>query len=172
MINVVKRCEFPMADGFRCNKAYRVSSTKAGSRKFCDGHLGNDSRHNEKDADNGLVRSSNAFAQEGNNVQMREWIMAKMRSEKTDENRLKELENEIKRLDKIIVRSEGNKKKIESVVRKVIKSEGVTSKIEGTVVSVTTRTNKRVTDRLQVIEGKIEGLFNLINKNKNGDEEE
>ena len=103
---------------------------------------------------------------------MRAWLMAKMRAETKEESRLKKLETEIERLDKVIVRSEGNKKKIESVVRKVIKSDAITSKIEGTVVSVTTRTNKRVSDRLQAIEGQLEELYNLINKNKNGDEEE
>ena len=172
MIKVVKRCEYPMLDGFKCNKPYSVSSNTAGTRKFCDDHIGNDRRDNERDGNNGLVRSSNSHAQEGNNEQMRAWLMAKMRAETKDENRLKKLETEIERLDKVIVRSEGNKKKIESVVRKVIKSESVTSKIEGTVVSVTTRTNKRVSDRLQAIEGQLEELYNLINKNKNGDEEE
>ena len=82
MIQVIKRCEFPMADGFKCNQPYRVSSASAGGRKFCDTHLGNKRRDQETESEHGLVKSTNIHAQAGNNMQMREWVMHQMKQEK------------------------------------------------------------------------------------------
>ena len=65
MIKVVKRCEFPMADGFKCNKVFSVSSART-SRKYCDSHVGNNVRTAESHSDNKLVRSSNAYARVDN----------------------------------------------------------------------------------------------------------
>jgi hypothetical protein len=76
MIKVVKRCEFPMPDGFKCNKPFKVSSVRTG-RKYCDEHVGNDKRNAHQLSTNKLVTSSNAHAQTGNEAHMREWVREK-----------------------------------------------------------------------------------------------
>lgn len=169
MIKVVKRCEFPMPDGFKCNRAYTVSSATAGTRKFCEEHIGNDKKNAKAYSENAIVNSTNTHAQVANDIAMREWVISKIKSEKQDENRIKKLESEINRLNNIIVKSEGNQKKIESVVNKVIKTDAFTSKVEGIVVSATRKTQQRVSKKLDDLEEKIEIVEN---KNKNGDEEE
>ena len=151
MIKVVKRCEFPMPDGFKCNKPFSVSS--AGTRrKYCDEHLGNDKRDASSYSENTLVRSTNVHAQASNDIAMREWVMAKMKQEKADEERISKLEKEVVRLEKLINKSESNKKKIESVVKKELTGATVTNIIEGKV----TKSLRRMNEKLNKLEIKME----------------
>ena len=151
MIKVVKRCEFPMQDGFKCNKPFSVSSTGT-RRKYCDEHLGNDKRDASSYSENTLVRSTNVHAQAANDIAMREWVMAKMKQEKTDEARIVKLEKEILRIEKLIARSEGNKKKIASVVKNELTGATVTNIIEGKV----TNSLRRMNEKLNKLEIKME----------------
>jgi hypothetical protein len=145
MIKVVKRCEFPMPDGFKCNKPFKVSSVRTG-RKYCDEHVGNDKRNAHQLSTNKLVTSSNAHAQTGNEAHMREWVMAKMRSEKKDKDRITKLEKEIARLEELFEKSEGNKKKIASAVHKEMNKPAYKEKIEGVLVKLLQKMNKRIDD--------------------------
>ena len=143
MIKVVKRCEFPMPDGFKCNKPFKVSSSRTG-RKYCDEHTGNDKRDASSYSENTLVNSTNVHAQAGNDIAMREWVMTKMKAEAREYSRIDKLEKEIERLDKKIIRTEGNSKKITSVVKKELTSATVTNIIEGKVTKALRRMNERL----------------------------
>lgn len=161
MVKITKRCEYPMADGFKCNRAFIISSAKAGSRKYCDDHIGNDIRSAHKFSENKLVVSTNAHAQVGNDITMREWVMSQMKQENKKEQRIKKLETEIARLENLFSKSEGNKRKIESAVHNEMNKPAYKEKIEGVLVKLLQKINKRIDD----IEMK-------MNENKNGDEEE
>ena len=161
MVKITKRCEYPMADGFKCNRAFTISSAKAGSRKYCDEHVGNDARNPDRHSENKLVVSTNIHAQAGNDITMREWVMSEMKKENKKEQRIKRLEKEVARLETLFSKSEGNKKKIESAIRKEMNTSSYKDKLEGVLVKLLQRINKRIDD----IEMK-------INENKNGDEEE
>jgi len=169
MIKVVKRCEFPMTDGFKCKRAFKVSSSRRG-RKYCDEHLGNDIRHPDRHSKNKLVNSTNVHAQAANDITMREWVMDKIKAEKKDEDRMAKLENEIVRLGKLIETSEGNKKKLTSIVKREIKGTTALNVIEGIIVKTLRKSNLRMenmNNELSFIKGRLDIL-----ENKNGDEEE
>ena len=105
--------------------------------------------------------STNIHAQAGNDITMREWVMSEMKKENKKEQRIKRLEKEVARLETLFSKSEGNKKKIESAIRKEMNTSSYKDKLEGVLVKLLQRINKRIDD----IEMK-------INENKNGDEEE
>jgi len=107
------------------------------------------------------VVSTNIHAQAGNDITMREWVMSEMKKENKKEQRIKRLEKEVARLETLFSKSEGNKKKIESAIRKEMNTSSYKDKLEGVLVKLLQRINKRIDD----IEMK-------INENKNGDEEE
>ena len=162
MIKVVKRCEFPMSDGFKCNNPFQVSSARTG-RKYCDDHIGNEKRQPEKYSENKLVNSTNVHAQAANDIAMREWVMEKMKAEKKAENRIVKLETEILRLGKLIERSEGNKKTLTTIVKQEFKSPTTINMIENILVKNLRKSNLR----LEELKTRI-----VILENKNGDEEE
>ena len=144
MVEVVKRCSFPMMDGYKCNKPFKVSSAKSGVRKYCDDHLGNDAKYANQHSENKLVDSTNIHAQEGNNIVMREWVMAKIKSEAKDEERIRKLEREIERLRGLINKSESDKKVVSKIVRKELKNPAHKDRVEGIVVKILQSTNKRI----------------------------
>lgn len=63
-----KRCEWIMEDGFKCNRYFSKGVRHA---KYCE-------EHSKNTLASGLVRSTNAFAQGGNDEKMREWVMTEM----------------------------------------------------------------------------------------------
>ena len=144
MVEVVKRCSFPMLDGYKCNKPFKVSSVKAGVRKYCEEHHGNDVRNAHRYSENKLVTSTNVHAQAGNDIVMREWVMAKIKSETQDEERIRKLEREIERLQGQIKKSESDKKVVSRIVRKELKNPVHKDRVEGIVVKILQSTNKRI----------------------------
>jgi len=144
MVEVVKRCSFPMLDGYKCNKPFKVSSVKAGVRKYCEEHHGNDVRNAHRYSENKLVTSTNVHAQAGNDIVMREWVMAKMKSETQDEERIRKLEREIARLQGQIKKSESDKRVVSKIVRKELKNPAHKDRVEGIVVKILQSTNKRI----------------------------
>tara|TARA_B100000287_G_scaffold426035_1_gene473301 strand:+ start:645 stop:1115 length:471 start_codon:yes stop_codon:yes gene_type:complete len=144
MVEVVKRCSFPMLDGYKCNKPFKVSSVKAGVRKYCEEHHGNDVRNAHRYSENKLVTSTNVHAQAGNDIVMREWVMAKIKSETQDEERIRKLEREIERLQGQIKKSESDKKIVSKIVRKELKNPAHKDRVEGIVVKILQSTNKRI----------------------------
>lgn len=144
MVEVVKRCSFPMLDGYKCNKPFKVSSVKAGVRKYCEEHHGNDVRNAHRYSENKLVTSTNVHAQAGNDIVMREWVMAKIKSETQDEERIRKLEREIERLQGQIKKSESDKKIVSRIVRKELKNPVHKDRVEGIVVKILQSTNKRI----------------------------
>ena len=161
MVEVVKRCSFPMLDGYKCNKPFKVSSAKAGVRKYCEEHHGNDVRNAHRYSENKLVTSTNVHAQAGNDIVMREWVMKQMKAEAKSEQRIQKLEREVERLRGLINKSESDSKKITKTVRKEMTSPIQKERIETIVVKLLQRTNMRIKD-----------IEDIVNKNKNGDEEE
>ena len=93
-----KRCNFVMEDGHKCNRVFTVEHAvgKNGvSVVRCEEHRG-------ANTSDGLTKSTNIHAQEGNNIRMREWVMKKMREETKAENRIANLEIQVERLTKLL----------------------------------------------------------------------
>jgi len=112
-----KRCNFVMEDGHKCNRVFTVEHAvgKNGIGVVrCEEHRG-------ANTSDGLTKSTNIHAQEGNNIRMREWIMKKMREENKAENRIANLEIQIERLTKLLEVDQSREDVLRSEVRKVVK---------------------------------------------------
>jgi glutamate synthase domain-containing protein 1 len=112
-----KRCNFVMEDGHKCNRVFTVEHAvgKNGvSVVRCEEHRG-------ANTSDGLTKSTNIHAQEGNNIRMREWVMKKMREETKAENRIANLEIQIERLTKLLEVDQSREDVLRSEVRKVVK---------------------------------------------------
>ena len=112
-----KRCNFVMEDGHKCNRVFIVEHAvgKNGIGVVrCEEHRG-------ANTSDGLTKSTNIHAQEGNNIRMREWIMKKMREENKAENRIANLEIQIERLTKLLEVDQSREDVLRSEVRNVVK---------------------------------------------------
>lgn len=112
-----KRCNFVMEDGHKCNRVFIVEHAvgKNGvSVVRCEEHRG-------ANTSDGLTKSTNIHAQEGNNIRMREWVMKKMREETKVENRIANLEIAIERLSKLLEVDKTREDVLRSEVRNVVK---------------------------------------------------
>lgn len=112
-----KRCNFVMEDGHKCNRVFTVEHAvgKNGvSVVRCEEHRG-------ANTSDGLTKSTNIHAQEGNNIRMREWVMKKMREETKVENRIANLEIAIERLSKLLEVDKTREDVLRSEVRNVVK---------------------------------------------------
>tara|TARA_R100001015_G_C4611152_1_gene166553 strand:+ start:330 stop:935 length:606 start_codon:yes stop_codon:yes gene_type:complete len=112
-----KRCNFVMEDGHRCNRVFTIEHAvgKNGvSVVRCEEHRG-------ANTSDGLTKSTNIHAQEGNNIRMREWVMKKMREENKAENRISNLEIQIERLTKLLEVEKSREDVLRSEVRNVVK---------------------------------------------------
>jgi len=112
-----KRCNFVMEDGHKCNRVFTVEHAvgKNGIGVVrCEEHRG-------ANTSDGLTKSTNIHAQEGNNIRMREWIMKKMREENKAENRIANLEIQIERLTKLLEVDQSREDVLRSEVRNVVK---------------------------------------------------
>ena len=106
-----------MEDGHRCNRVFTIEHAvgKNGvSVVRCEEHRG-------ANTSDGLTKSTNIHAQEGNNIRMREWVMKKMREENKAENRISNLEIQIERLTKLLEVEKSREDVLRSEVRNVVK---------------------------------------------------
>jgi len=106
-----------MEDGHKCNRVFTVANT-VGKNAIgvvrCEEHRG-------ANTSDGLTKSTNIHAQEGNNIRMREWIMEKMREETKTENRIANLEIQIERLTKLVEADKTREDVLRTEVRRVVK---------------------------------------------------
>mgnify|MGYP003111912468 FL=1 len=106
-----------MEDGHRCNRVFTLKNA-VGKNAIgvvrCEEHRG-------ANTSDGLTKSTNIHAQEGNNIRMREWIMEKMRDENKTENRIANLEIQIERLTKLVEVDKTREDVLRAEVRRVVK---------------------------------------------------
>ena len=112
-----KRCNFVMEDGHKCNRVFTIEHTTGRNTVSvvrCEEHRG-------ANTSDGLTKSTNIHAQEGNNIRMREWVMKKMREENKAENRIANLEIQVERLTKLLEVDKTREDVLRAEVRKVVK---------------------------------------------------
>ncbi len=127
----IKRCEYILEDGHKCNVSFRSRNTQ---QKYCEMHIGNNHRKGHLEGHTPLVRSTNAYAQGGNNDSMRQWVMHKMNMEPQERQRIIDLENKVNRLERIIDDISSNKKIVSKILREELKSNRFKRAVDAIVV--------------------------------------
>ena len=130
-MKMIRRCEYVLEDGHKCNAVY---TSRNSQQKYCDNHIGNYQKHSHLHGHTPLVKSTNKYAQGGNNDSMRQWVMHKMNMENIEKKRIADLEAKVARLEKIIDSIASNKKVVKAVLREEMRSEYFTTKIDSLVV--------------------------------------
>ena len=130
-MKMIRRCEYVLEDGHKCNAVY---TSRNSQQKYCDNHIGNYQRHSHLHGHTPLVKSTNKYAQGGNNDSMRQWVMHKMNMENIEKKRIADLEAKVARLEKIIDSITSNKKVVKAVLREEMRSEYFTTKVDSLVV--------------------------------------
>tara|TARA_R100000664_G_scaffold34010_1_gene53331 strand:+ start:3693 stop:4034 length:342 start_codon:yes stop_codon:yes gene_type:complete len=97
-------------------------------------HIGNNHRKGHLEGHTPLVRSTNAYAQGGNNDSMRQWVMHKMNMEPQERQRIIDLENKVNRLERIIDDISSNKKIVSKILREELKSNRFKRAVDAIVV--------------------------------------
>jgi len=130
-MKMIRRCEYVLEDGHKCNAVY---TSRNSQQKYCDNHIGNYQKHSHLHGHTPLVKSTNKYAQGGNNDSMRQWVMHKMNMENIEKKRIADLEAKVARLEKIIDSIASNKKVVKAVLREEMRSEYFTTKVDSIVV--------------------------------------
>lgn len=130
-MKMIRRCEYILEDGHKCNASYRSRNSQ---QKYCERHIGNNYKKSHLEGHTPLVKSTNAYAQGGNNDSMRQWVMHKMNMEPQEKQRIIDLENKVNRLERIINDISSNKKIVSKVLRDEMKSNRFKRAIDGIVV--------------------------------------
>ena len=130
-MKMTRRCEYILEDGHKCNAVY---TSRNSQQKYCDNHIGNYQKNSHLHGHTPLVKSTNKYAQGGNNDSMRQWVMHKMNMENMEKKRIADLEARVERLEKIIDRISTNKKIIGQVVKDELKTQYFIDKVEAVVV--------------------------------------
>ena len=128
---MIRRCEYVLEDGHKCNAVY---TSRNSQQKYCDNHIGNYQKNSHLHGHTPLVKSTNKYAQGGNNDSMRQWVMHKMNMENIEKKRIADLEAKVARLEKIIDSIASNKKVVKAVLREEMRSEYFTTKVDSIVV--------------------------------------
>ena len=115
MVKITKKCIHVMPDGYRCNRPFTIKHQE-GRIVTCEEHRGTDRRNKS-----GLAKSTNAYAQGGNDIKMREWIIDKMSKEHDEGERIDLLEREVKRLTKLVGDVKARKHIMQTEVREIVK---------------------------------------------------
>jgi len=127
----IKRCEYILEDGHKCNAVF---TSRNSQQKYCEKHIGNNFRNSHLEGHTPLVKSTNKYAQGGNNDSMRQWVMHKMNMENIEKKRIAELEVKVARLERIIDDISSNKKVVVSVLKEEMKSDFFKQRIDAIVV--------------------------------------
>jgi len=130
-MKMIRRCEYILEDGHKCNVRYRSRNSQ---QKYCEMHIGNNHRKSHLEGHTPLVRSTNAYAQGGNNDSMRQWVMHKMNMEPQERQRIIDLENKVNRLEKIIDNISSNKKVMRAVLTEEMRSDFFKRRVDAIVV--------------------------------------
>jgi len=128
---MTRRCEYILEDGHKCNKAY---TSRNSHQKYCEYHIGNNKDSNHLEGHTPLVRSTNRYAQGGNNDSMRQWVMHKMNVEKIERQTVADLEAKVARLEKIIDNIATNKRVVRAVMKEEMRTDFFIRRIDAIVV--------------------------------------
>ena len=80
------------------------------------------------------MKSTNKYAQGGNNDSMRQWVMHKMNMENIEKKKIATLEAKVMRLESIIDSITSNKKIVKGVLKQEMKSQYFKDRIDAIVV--------------------------------------
>ena len=130
-MKMIRRCEYILEDGHKCNVSYRSRNSQ---QKYCDKHIGNTQRNSHLEGHTPLVKSTNRYAQGGNNDSMRQWVMHKMNMENIEKKKIADLEAKVARLEKIIDNISSNKKVMRAVLTEEMRSDFFKRRVDAIVV--------------------------------------
>ena len=111
-----------------------VFTSRVSQQKYCDNHIGNYHKDSHLHGHTSLVKSTNAYAQGGNNESMRKWVMHKMSVEKIERQTVADLEAKVARLERIIDNIATNKKVVQSVMKEELRSDFFIRRVDAIVV--------------------------------------
>ena len=130
-MKVTKRCEYILEDGHKCNTVF---TSRNSQQKYCDNHIGNYQKHSHLHGHTPLVKSTNKYAQGGNNDSMRQWVMHKMNMENMEKKKIADLERSVARLENIIDSITSNKKVMRAVLKEEMRTDFFKQRIDAIVV--------------------------------------
>ncbi len=130
-MKMTKRCEYKLEDGHKCNAAF---TSRNSQQKYCEHHIGNYQKNSHLEGHTPLVKSTNKYAQGGNNDSMRQWVMHKMNMENIEKKRIADLEDKVARLERIIDNISSNKKVFKSVLKEEMRTDFFKQRIDAIVV--------------------------------------
>ena len=130
-MKMTKRCEYILEDGHKCNAVF---TSRNSQQKYCDNHIGNTQKNSHLEGHTPLVKSTNRYAQGGNNDSMRQWVMHKMNMENIEKNRISDLEAKVARLENIIESITSNKKVMRAVLKEEMRTDFFKNRIDAIVV--------------------------------------
>ena len=130
-MKMTKRCEYILEDGHKCNAIF---TSRNSQQKYCDNHIGNYQKNSHLHGHTPLVKSTNKYAQGGNNDSMRQWVMHKMNMENIEKKKISDLEAKVARLENIIDSITSNKKIVKGVLKQEMKSQYFKDRIDAIVV--------------------------------------
>lgn len=130
-MRMTRRCEYILEDGHKCNAVF---TSRNSQQKYCEHHIGNVQSNNHLEGHTPLVRSTNKYAQGGNNDSMRQWVMHKMNMENIEKNRISDLEAKVARLENIIESITSNKKVMRAVLKEEMRTDFFKNRIDAIVV--------------------------------------
>ena len=130
-MKMTRRCEYILEDGHKCNAVF---TSRNSQQKYCDNHIGNVQKNSHLQGHTPLVRSTNKYAQGGNNDSMRQWVMHKMNMENIEKKKIATLEAKVTRLESIIDSITSNKKIVKGVLKQEMKSQYFKDRIDAIVV--------------------------------------
>ena len=130
-MKMTRRCEYILEDGHKCNAVY---TSRNSQQKYCDNHIGNTQKNSHLEGHTPLVKSTNRYAQGGNNDSMRQWVMHKMNMENIEKKKIADLEAKVARLEKIIDNISSNKKVLICVLKEEMRTDFFKQRVDAIVV--------------------------------------
>ena len=130
-MKMTKRCEYILEDGHKCNAVF---TSRNSQQKYCDNHIGNTQKNSHLEGHTPLVKSTNRYAQGGNNDSMRQWVMHKMNMENIEKKKIADLEAKVARLEKIIDNISSNKKVLKGVLKEEMRTDFFKQRVDAIVV--------------------------------------
>ncbi len=130
-MKMTRRCEYILEDGHKCNAVY---TSRNSQQKYCDNHIGNTQKNSHLEGHTPLVKSTNRYAQGGNNDSMRQWVMHKMNMENIEKKKIADLEAKVARLEKIIDNISSNKKVLKGVLKEEMRTDFFKQRVDAIVV--------------------------------------
>ena len=130
-MKITKRCEYILEDGHKCNAVF---TSRNSQQKYCEHHIGNEQKNSHLHGHTPLVKSTNKYAQGGNNDSMRQWVMHKMNMENIEKKKIATLEAKVTRLESIIDSITSNKKIVKAVLKEEMRTDFFKQRIDAIVV--------------------------------------